>query len=103
MALNNPTESHNLDRSLMLSRLICRERNLQAMNKATRTFNISTRQEVKLQEWLESLPCPEPLIDHPEFPKLSFTFSNWSGIGPEVNVIEQITGAAIDLTDVEEW
>lgn len=75
----------------------------QFLMSRTLTFTISEKQYDKLRSWIESLPCPEPLIDHPEFPKISYEFNSWSGIGTEVKAIENITGACIDLTDIEEW
>jgi hypothetical protein len=66
-------------------------------------FILSEKQQAKLEEWLQCLPCPEPIADHPDFPKVSYEFNHWSGIGPEVKAIENVTGASIDLTDVTEW
>ena len=67
------------------------------------TLSINRKQYEKLEQWLDTLQCPEPVADHPDFPKVSYEFNHWSGIGPSVTAIENVTGAAIDLTDVEEW
>lgn len=67
------------------------------------TFTINSKQMKQLEEWKRSLQYPRPLSTDPNFPKISFEFNSWSGIGPEVKAIENVTGATIDLTDVDSW
>lgn len=61
-------------------------------------FEIDEEEQQKIEKWLSEIR-----VEDMNFPKLTYSFRPFDGIGMEVKVKEHITNKELDLTDERKW
>ena len=67
------------------------------MSNTKINIELTDEQEVKYQEWMNAIK-----VIHGSYGRMKWSITN-NGIGPEIEVYNNLSKTTLDLTDVDNW